>query len=151
MMAIVDDLKGTIALFTLLWHVPNEPECWIRYEVPEWESKEQVKEQREWTELELVKFKVCGMPLLWKFLNFLFIALPKSLIWWTLSTSGIHFLMETAGIVDLVVNCMALTFILQVDEMIFERLATVAAKYIMANLEDMPLFGPPPEETEDEE
>merc|ERR1719203_2275708 len=48
--------------------------------------------------------------------------------------------METAGIVDLVVNCMALTFVLDIDEMCFNRLATAATKHMLEELEDLPLF-----------
>ena len=43
-----------------------------------------------------------------------FILLPKSLLWLGLVRSGVHYLMETAGIVDVIVNAMALTFVLQV-------------------------------------
>ena len=43
-----------------------------------------------------------------------FILLPKILLWLALVRSGVHYLMETAGIVDVVVNAMALTFVLQV-------------------------------------
>jgi len=56
--------------------------------------------------------------------------------------------METAGISDVIVNCMALAFILSIDEMIFERLATVATKHMMQNLEEMALFSTDTEEEE---
>jgi len=139
MMAIIDDLKATIALLFLLIQLPTASECWISYEVPNWDTKERVMNMNGWSELDLVKFKVAGMPMCWKIANIVFVFLPKAFIWWSLSSSGFHFLMETAGIVDLVVNCMALTFILSIDEMCFERLATQASKYIMSNLKDIEL------------
>merc|ERR1719401_571275 len=43
---------------------------------------------------------------------------------------------------------MALTFVLSIDEMIYGRLMTTAARHIMAHIEDMPLFEEPTEETE---
>ena len=42
----------------------------------------------------------------------IFILLPKNLLWLGVTRSGVHYLMETAGIVNVVVNAMALTFIL---------------------------------------
>merc|ERR1719323_909406 len=90
------------------------------------------------------------MPRLWKALNAFAVLLPKIYLWWTLVSTGFQFLMETAGIVELVINCMALTFVLSVDEMVFERLATMAAKHMMTNLQDMPLFDTEREEKETE-
>mmetsp|Transcript_104254 Transcript_104254/g.270240 ORF Transcript_104254/g.270240 Transcript_104254/m.270240 type:complete len:463 (+) Transcript_104254:173-1561(+) len=150
-MGVVDDLKGTMGLLTLLTHTPTAGEPWIKYEVPDWEEKEKAKQVHGWTELDLVKYEVAGMPLGWKIMNFVFVFLPKCWIWWTLTSVGFHFLMETAGIVELVVNCMALTFILSIDEMVFEKLATVAAKHIMNSLQDKPLFELPDEENEVDE
>lgn len=148
MMAVVDDLKGTIGMLTLLTHLPTDEGVWIRYEVPEWESKDRAKKVHGWTELNLVKYEVAGMPMRWKVANFVCVFLPKLFIWWTLTSSGMHFLMETAGITDLVVNCMALTFVLSIDEMIFEKLMTTAARHIMSSIEDLPLFDEPMEETQ---
>mmetsp|Transcript_34678 Transcript_34678/g.103029 ORF Transcript_34678/g.103029 Transcript_34678/m.103029 type:complete len:459 (-) Transcript_34678:30-1406(-) len=140
MMAVYGDLKGTLSLWWLLQHVPTRADPWITYEVPQFTTKEMAKKVKGWTELDLVKFKVAGMPLHWKVFNFFLIFLPKAFIWWTLVTSGFHFLMETADIIDCIVNCMALTFVLEIDETVFERLASVASKHMMYNLEDMQLY-----------
>merc|ERR1712183_383788 len=43
---------------------------------------------------------------------------------------------------------MALAFVLSIDEMVFERLATLAAKHIMQNLENLALFDTNEEENE---
>mmetsp|Transcript_89977 Transcript_89977/g.290724 ORF Transcript_89977/g.290724 Transcript_89977/m.290724 type:complete len:127 (+) Transcript_89977:36-416(+) len=48
--------------------------------------------------------------------------------------------METAGIVDVIMNSLALTFIIQFDEMIFAILTTVPVKYRMGSLEEYALF-----------
>jgi len=148
MMGVVDDLRGTWLLAALLYHLPTQGEAWIRYEVPDWMEREQAKKVHGWTELELVKYQVAGMPLSWKVLNAAVILLPKVYIWWTLVSTGFHFLMETAGIMELVINCMALSFVLQIDEMVFERLATMAAKHIMSHLENRALFDITTEESE---
>merc|ERR1711879_367215 len=59
--------------------------------------------------------------------------------------------MNTAGILDLIVNAMALSFILTIDEMVFERLSTRVTKHMMSNLEDLPLYDTSEEEYESEE
>lgn len=48
----------------------------------------------------------------WSKFEAIFILLPKNLLWLGVTRSGVHYLMETAGIVNVVVNAMALTFIL---------------------------------------
>merc|ERR1719421_1449931 len=80
------------------------------------------------------------MPLLWKLANFLFVCLPRVLLWKNLSFAGVYFLMETASMVDQIVNTTALSFIFQLDELILERLTTKTTKYMIEQLHDYPLF-----------
>lgn len=148
MMAVVDDLRASIELGYLLFLIPSESSYWIRYETPEWADKEHAKAVHGWGELDLVKFQIRGMPTKWKFINLLCIFIPKVLLWYAVTSAGFRFLMETAGIVDLVVNAMALTFVLSIDEMIIERFGTVATKHMMERLEAWPLFDTDREETE---
>jgi hypothetical protein len=151
MMAVVDDLRSTWTLAAVLWNVPTAAEDWIKYEPPDWaEDKEYAKSLHGWSELDLVKFQVAGMPLFWKVINAIIVVLPKCILWSSLVISGVHYLMETAGIVDVVVNAMALTFVLDVDEMVFSRLSTNVTKHIMQNLEDLPLFDISQDENEEE-
>jgi len=140
MMAVVDDLRATLNLARLLWIVPTQAESWISYEPPDWANKEDAKAVHGWTELDLVKFHVAGIPCPWKVLNVIAIWIPKFFIWLALASTGVHYLMETADIVDMVVNAMALTFVLDIDEMVFARLTTGVTQQIMAKLEDMPLY-----------
>jgi len=140
MMAVVDDLRATLNLARLLWIVPTQAESWISYEPPEWANKEDAKAVHGWSELDLVRFYVAGIPRAWKVLNFIVIWIPKFFLWLALAATGVHYLMETADIVDMVVNAMALTFVLDIDEMVFARLTTGVTQQIMAKLEDMPLY-----------
>jgi len=48
--------------------------------------------------------------------------------------------METAGILDVIMNSMALTFILGLDEMVFHVLTSAPVKHMMSNLAEYPLF-----------
>eukprot|EP00931_Biecheleriopsis_adriatica_P033987 TRINITY_DN19680_c0_g1_i1.p1 TRINITY_DN19680_c0_g1~~TRINITY_DN19680_c0_g1_i1.p1 ORF type:complete len:536 (+),score=95.18 TRINITY_DN19680_c0_g1_i1:68-1675(+) len=148
MLAVVDDLEGTILLAKSLWFVPWEAESWISYSVPQWGSKDDVKTIQGLGELDLVSFNVAGIPTHWKIINFVFILVPKSALWLGLVKSGVHYLMETAGIVNVIVNAMALTFVLEVDEMLFHRFTNSLTKHIMLNLTDMPRFNTDEEEEE---
>lgn len=151
MLAVGDDLAGTIMLARTLLNVPTQAEAWVAYEPPTWAKKEEVKLIKDLGELDMVKFKVAGIPLYWKVINFVFIMLPKTLLWYALVKSGVHYLMETAGIVDVIVNAMALTFVLEVDELVFNRFTTGLTKHIMSNIEDLPNFETSEEEQQTEE
>eukprot|EP00411_Alexandrium_monilatum_P008182 CAMPEP_0175287278 /NCGR_PEP_ID=MMETSP0093-20121207/54200_1 /TAXON_ID=311494 /ORGANISM="Alexandrium monilatum, Strain CCMP3105" /LENGTH=235 /DNA_ID=CAMNT_0016582777 /DNA_START=227 /DNA_END=930 /DNA_ORIENTATION=- len=139
-MAVLDDLRTTFEMAHLLCILPTRRDSWIRYELPDWMEKNKAKQLHSWTELNLVKFQVLGMPLSWKLFNAAFVLLPKAYIWLMVTSTGFHFLMDTAGIMDLVVNCMALKFVLDVDKIVFSRLATTATKHILENMRDFPLF-----------
>jgi len=142
MVAIADEFQNVVDLMKLLYYLPSHDDAWVQYSPPDWGAKEYVKEVHGHTELELVHFHVAGMSLRWKFANFLILFLPKVLLWRLLSMAGVHFLMETAGMVDQIVNTTALSFVFTIDEMILERLTTKATKHIMSSLEDYPLYNP---------
>mmetsp|Transcript_40303 Transcript_40303/g.93415 ORF Transcript_40303/g.93415 Transcript_40303/m.93415 type:complete len:484 (+) Transcript_40303:33-1484(+) len=147
-LAIVDDLEDAVTLAKTLAFTANADESWIDLDVPEHASKEDVKEMDSKEELDFVSFRVAGMPLYWKLANVCFILLPKSVLWFGLARSGVHYLMETAGIMDVVINSMALTFVLQVDEILFQRLSSAFAKEIMSRLESKELFNMDQEDAE---
>lgn len=151
MLAVVDDLSGSWHLMKTLWYVPTAAESWIEYDLPDWASKDDVKMIQEAGELDFVIFKVAGIPLHWKIINCLGVLLPKLALWLALVKSGVHYLMETAGIVDVIVNAMALTFVLEVDEMMFNRFSSSLTKHIMMNIVDKPLFSTDDEEEETEQ
>lgn len=140
-MAVASDLKATLQLCEVLFRLPNEASTWIRYEYPSWDlSKDNAKAIFGWSELHLVKYGLGGMSIGWKLWTVIAVVIPKLAIWLALTSSGFRFLMETAGIVDVIMNSMALTFILSIDELVFEVLTTVPAKHIMNNLEDYDLY-----------
>lgn len=149
---VVDDLMGTLTLLRTLYKLPTKAESWIRYEIPAWADKEDIKTLNDAGELDFIKFGVAGLPWYWKVFNVFFLALPKFVLWLALVRSGVHYLMETAGIVDDIVNAMALTFVLEVDEMVFHRFSTVLTKHIMSSMEGWPNYdlGDDDAETEEE-
>ncbi|CAE7566707.1 unnamed protein product [Symbiodinium sp. CCMP2592] len=77
---------------------------------------------------------------LW-FINVFLVVLPKLLLWSLTAQAGITFLMETSTIDDLVVNSVALAFILQIDELLCSELMTETNKAIVDMLEDYELQG----------
>jgi hypothetical protein len=74
------------------------------------------KERESW--LDGVQVKVAGMPLAWKGITCLFVLIPKLILWQTVACTGITFLMETSQIDNIIINSMALAFILEIDELI---------------------------------
>jgi len=148
MMSVMDDLRNSLNLILLLWNLPNKPQKWISYEPPDWAGKDQVKKIHNWSELNLVKFGVAGMPRAWKVANLFTVCFPKLVIWYLLTSSGFHLLMESAGILDVIMNSLAVNFILSIDEIIFQVLTTIPVRHMMTNLEDYDLFKTDEEEKE---
>lgn len=151
MMAVLEDFLKTLDAVSLLLSIPTAPDTWIRYEEPPWGDKDQAKAVHNWRELDLVKFGVAGMPLYWKVANAVFVVIPKFMIWFVLAISGNYFLMETAGIVDAIMNSVALSFIISIDELAFATFTSAPVKHIMQNIEDYELFNFEAEESETDE
>jgi hypothetical protein len=131
----MSDLYGTMEMCYLNWKVPTRDEFWLKYEVPTWGSKAYCKAVRGWSELDLVQIVVAGMPMFWKAFNIMFVALPKLMLWYYTSRAGTTFLMETSSIEDLIVNSIALTFILSIDEYICENFTTQMTRTLLDKLE----------------
>lgn len=152
MVAVLDDLRSTIGLLELLRSLPSENGYWIYYDEHMHEPvaaavadeigdnpvqpKEIAKVIKDWTEMDFIKFRVAGMPFPWKVVNVFFVVLPKSFLWYCLTRSGVRFLFETASMIDMICNTMALSFILSIDEMVATNLTTVTTRHMMEKLED---------------
>jgi len=133
---LLGDLVGSINILRIFWDIPNKAESWMDYEVPNWAEKEQAKAIRDWSEVDLCKLRVAGMPLSWKILNLFVVVIPKLILWSLTAQAGITFLMETSTIDDIVVNSVALAFILQIDELLCSELMSETTKTIVNMLED---------------
>lgn len=128
------DLSASFELAALLWQVPTARESWLSYEFPD--LKEKMARKETWSELELVIFGVAGMPRKWKIFNLCILVLPKLYLWLLTIDIGVVFLMETAKIEDMIINTVALAFILSIDELIFASLMPTMAKHMMENIGD---------------
>eukprot|EP00930_Biecheleria_cincta_P041769 TRINITY_DN2868_c0_g2_i1.p1 TRINITY_DN2868_c0_g2~~TRINITY_DN2868_c0_g2_i1.p1 ORF type:complete len:501 (+),score=96.79 TRINITY_DN2868_c0_g2_i1:101-1603(+) len=159
MMTMLQEARNIIDTAWLLYKVPTEAESWIIDDEPEerksdpdhglvpgerGESKgdeprstEPILEE-DW--LERINLQIAGMPMKWKVFNALILLLPKAMIWQLTVTTGIVFLMETAGIDDLVVNSVALTFILDIDELCCKTLTEEYIRGLLSRVRPFPLF-----------
>jgi len=131
-MAIANDFQQVGEAFYLHYIVPTKADSWIEYDRNE--TAERVLGTGDI--VDRLKFKVAGIPLGWKISNFLFIVIPKLLIWVLILIAGTNFLFNTADIVDLVLNSLAMCFILDLDELILTRLTSVAQKYVLEEMAD---------------
>lgn len=71
----------------------------------------------------------------------IFVSLPRAVIALALGFVGSSFLTATATMGDLILNCMALEVVLNVDELLYTALAPAFIKHVISNLEPMPLGG----------
>ncbi|CAE8617947.1 unnamed protein product [Polarella glacialis] len=148
MMSTVRDAARSFEMLQLLWVIPNEEGAWIKFD--ESAAKKDADGHVDW--LKGVRFQIAGMSRLWKFISFATVFCPKMLLWWCCVSAGFRFLMETSAILDLIMNSMALGFILSIDEMMVENMGTMPIRYIMGNLESYEVFtGQDLHDTETEE
>lgn len=116
MMSVMSELYLNFRMIRLICAVPTVNEPWI-----ELNENDDVH-----TWLDAAEIKVAGMSAAWKILNILVVFIPKMLLWSITATSGVTFLMETGSIEDIIVNSVALTFVLNIDEMFFELMSDSA-------------------------
>lgn len=137
---IADEFQNIRQLCKTLRLLPREEakeSPWVQYKPP---AEPCIDDPHGLKSLKCVYFAVNGMPRRWKIFNVLFLVIPRVFIWRMVTMAGVHFLMETAPMVDQIVNTTALSFVLTTDELILERLAAMATKHIMSNLKDYQLF-----------
>jgi len=142
MMTMVQEARNILTMGYTLYYLPSAPESWIVESGHEEEPADAAEDdgpvnEDEW--LEGITLQAAGMPMVWKILNTVLLLIPKMLIWKLTVETGIVFLMETAGIDDLVVNSIALTFILDIDELCLATLTTPYTKSLLSRCRDLPL------------
>jgi len=135
------DLIGSSDMVYLLYHAPTKAMPWMIYEKGSAQSdKKSISPQKGVDTEECVRFQVNGMPLQWKIFNFFMILLPKIYIWFLTADIGIVFLLETSSIEEMIINAVALNFILGIDETLCSALMSPMVKYMLENMEDYALF-----------
>ncbi|CAK9046713.1 unnamed protein product [Durusdinium trenchii] len=134
--SITQELDNIIKMMRLLYNIPNEDQPWfILGEEDEDDSDENME---KW--LNEVEMKVAGMSRSWKMLNVFMVLIPKSLLWIMTASTGINFLMETGGIDDIIVNSVALGFLLQLDEIITDAMLSDEVNHLLDECKEFPLY-----------
>jgi uncharacterized membrane protein (DUF106 family) len=116
--AVTAELGSSVQLLKLLWYLPNRDDSWV--------SQSDDKE---------VSIQIRGMPFYWKIINFVIVVLPKFMLWQFICRTGMIFLLETASIQNTIVNATALTFILNIDELLFDVFSTAQTKHMMEDIQ----------------
>lgn len=130
-MAMLSEMLLIGKMMQLFWHVPSEAESWINLQDPD---------KKEGTWLDRVDIRIAGIPRVWKIFYIATVLIPKMLIWKLTSQTGVTFLMETASIEDLIINSMAMAFILNIDEMICGIMMSEAERVMLKMCADYPLY-----------
>jgi len=132
--SIIPEMELCIDMVRLLWYVPSRAESWI-------ELKEDAEPGLETAEqcCEKVVIKVAGMPYCWKVWNYATVLFPKVFLVLLTARTGICFLMETAGIDDIIVNSVALGFLLSLDELVTDNLMSPGANALIDLCEELRL------------
>lgn len=125
-MSVVDEIVKCFNMAELLHSVPTKEQSWVYYHSPDADAPME--------EASLLGYRVQGMPLRWKLWNVVFVLLPKMALCWFVLTEGFILLMDTGGILDLVLGAMSLKFVLDIDEIICLAFNSAAARYIMESL-----------------
>mmetsp|Transcript_2767 Transcript_2767/g.4182 ORF Transcript_2767/g.4182 Transcript_2767/m.4182 type:complete len:446 (+) Transcript_2767:116-1453(+) len=133
MIPCMEELAGTYKMAQLLYWIPTENQPWVV-------ARDDA--ENKFGGLDEVRLKIAGMSAVWKVVNLLTVILPKLVLWIMTAQTGMKFLMETAGIQNIIVNAVGLTFIANLDELALAVLMSEEARDIVASVEPFPLFHP---------
>merc|ERR1711862_983210 len=107
-----------------------------------------IKKRKLWNtmdknHLDYITFRGNGMPRAFKYLWALPIAVLRAGVMVGVFLIGGHFLMNTGGIIDLVLNSLALTFIINLDDLMLSTFARERTREIMNRLQpyEVPIKG----------
>jgi len=134
--SITQELDNVINMLRLLYYIPSEEEPW--FSLGEEDEDETAETMEKW--LSQVEVKVAGMPRIWKLVNVFVVLIPKMMLWEMTASTGVNFLMETGGIDDIIVNSVALSFLLTLDETITDAMLSAEVNHLLDECKDFPLY-----------
>merc|ERR1712054_129219 len=85
-----------------------------------------------------ISVEIKGIPCRWKVFYVVFVLIPKFCILKFTCQVGVNFLMESSSIESVIVNAVALQFMLQIDNMVFEHLMGRSVRRLMNIVRDDP-------------
>jgi len=130
--AVTQEFQKSLEILRLLYVIPAVPDSWIT-EFDDDELDEGNDDDPP------VKLQIAGMPRMWKIINIITVFIPQLCLWHFTCRAGMVFLLETASIQDTIVNSTALTFILNIDELLFETLSTNYSKQMLEMVRGFPM------------
>jgi hypothetical protein len=134
MTSVMDELSITLWMLRLFTVTPNNNDTWILHAA---DGDPDII--HPYNELNSVHLRIAGMPLRWKVFYFITVWVPKAMIWKMTVESGVMFLLDTSGISDVIINSVALTFILNIDEMMFQNLMAESTKSLLGAVAEYPI------------
>eukprot|EP00929_Paragymnodinium_shiwhaense_P016393 TRINITY_DN1246_c1_g2_i1.p1 TRINITY_DN1246_c1_g2~~TRINITY_DN1246_c1_g2_i1.p1 ORF type:complete len:447 (+),score=67.84 TRINITY_DN1246_c1_g2_i1:120-1460(+) len=139
LMSVIQELFLIVKMVRLFTHIPTENQPWLT--INKGDSKDG---EQGGLSMDKVQIKVAGMSIYWKIFNGLTVVLPKVVLWILTVDTGVSFLMETAGTDDIIVNSVALGFLLTMDETVV-ALMSAQTRHFLERCEDYEL----PEQPDD--
>ena len=125
--SIQEEFFHIVQMARLLIYVPTVNDSWVGFsEPPEDESP------RDQDFLVAVR----GMPMGWKIWNGIFMFFPQCVLWWWTACCDTLFLMATASIDNMIVNSVAMSFLLTIDNLIIQNLMGVKSMYLMEKADE---------------
>eukprot|EP00929_Paragymnodinium_shiwhaense_P009546 TRINITY_DN11375_c0_g1_i1.p1 TRINITY_DN11375_c0_g1~~TRINITY_DN11375_c0_g1_i1.p1 ORF type:complete len:442 (+),score=62.27 TRINITY_DN11375_c0_g1_i1:158-1483(+) len=140
LMSVIEELYLIVRMIRFFMQTPSENQPWVTFKEGQENGAAGVDVNAS---LDNVEVRVAGMSVWWKVFSVLTVLVPKAVLWTLTVDTGVSFLMETAGIDDIIVNSVALTFLLTMDETIVEGLMSAQTKYLLEKCQDYELEGIP--------
>ena len=125
--SIQEEFVHIVQMARLLIYVPTVNDSWVGFsEPPEDESPCD----------QDFRVAVRGMPMGWKIWSGIFMFFPRCVLWWWTACCGTLFLMETASIDNMIVNSVAMYFLLTIDNLIIQNLMGIKSMYLMEKADE---------------
>jgi len=133
MLSITQELDLLSNMAKLLYHIPTVNEPWVIL------NDHDVNDSADrW--LNHMTIKVAGMSRGWKIFNLLVVLCPKAFVFYLTANTGTTFLMESSGIDDVIVNSVALGFLLTLDDLITTSIQSASVKHFLTRCEGFELY-----------
>ena len=142
---LMNDMRDIYRLWELVIEVPSADDggdllFWVITDEEEEDGEEKEEPEENEEEKQTTRFQIRGMPRRWKAIYLALLVFPRSVVWVALAHQGFRFLMETGTVEDVILNSLALGYILDIDELIYAVCTSEVVKRIMEKLED---YDPP--------
>eukprot|EP00927_Polykrikos_kofoidii_P030463 TRINITY_DN26183_c0_g1_i1.p1 TRINITY_DN26183_c0_g1~~TRINITY_DN26183_c0_g1_i1.p1 ORF type:complete len:452 (+),score=70.90 TRINITY_DN26183_c0_g1_i1:113-1468(+) len=130
------ELYSVSVMLQILYHLPNVPEPWLAIEKTV-ENPEDTVGKAHHHMLGRARIRLAGMSPAWKAVTLIVVWAPKLFLWLLLVDIGTVFLMETSVIEEMIINAVALVFVLSIDEMLAAAVFPSGTKNLLMHVEGL--------------